>query len=112
MVSKDASMQQALLEMSQKGLGMTSVVDDEGKLLGLFTDGDLRRVFDLRVDLHNTAIGEMIHSNCVTAPAHMLAAEALKLIEDKKINGLVITDEDSRPVGALNMQTLLQAGVL
>ncbi len=111
-VNKSASMQQALLEMSQKGLGMTTVIDDQGKLLGLFTDGDLRRIFDLKVDLHSTRIGEVIHSNCITAPAHMLAAEALKLIEDKKINGLVITDEDNRPIGALNMQSLLKAGVL
>lgn len=111
-VNKNASMQQALLEMSQKGLGMTAVVEEDGTLLGLFTDGDLRRIFDMRVDIHNTAIGEVIHSNCITAPSQMLAAEALKLIEDKKINGLLITDEDNKPVGALNMQTLLQAGVL
>lgn len=111
-VNQNATMQQALLEMSQKGLGMTTVVNDEGQLKGLFTDGDLRRVFDLRIDLHNAAISEVMHSNCITAPKEMLAAEALKLIEDKKINGLVITDDENHPVGALNMQSLLHAGVL
>lgn len=111
-VEQSALMQQALLEISQKGLGMTCVVDADGLLLGIFTDGDLRRVFDLRIDLHNTTIGTVMHTNCVTADAQMLAAEALKLIEDKKINGLVITDQNNRPIGALNMQTLLQAGVL
>jgi arabinose-5-phosphate isomerase len=111
-VNQSALMQQALLEISQKGLGMTSVVDDDGVLQGLFTDGDLRRVFDLRIDFHTTTIGEVMHTSCVTAHGQMLAAEALKLMEDKKINGLLITDENNRPIGAMNMQTLLQAGVL
>jgi arabinose-5-phosphate isomerase len=111
-VNQSASMQQALLEVSQKGLGMTTVVNDSGKLVGIFTDGDLRRVFDLRIDLHNVTIGEVMHVNCVTAPAQMLAAEALKLMEDKKINGLVITDPRHQPIGAMNMQTLLQSGLL
>jgi len=111
-VNQTAPMQQALLEISQKGLGMTTVVDDHGILLGVFTDGDLRRVFDLRIDLHNTTIGEVMHRNCVTAEAQMLAAEALKLMEDKKINGLVIIDQQNRPIGAMNMQTLLQSGLL
>ncbi len=111
-VNQSEKMRQALLEISQKGLGMTAIVDDNGILVGLFTDGDLRRVFDLRIDLHNTTIGEVMHTSCVTAPPQMLAAEALKLMEDKKINGLVITDENNHPIGAMNMQTLLQAGVL
>ena len=111
-VVQSATMQQALLEISQKGLGMTAVIDDNGILQGLFTDGDLRRVFDLRIDLHSTSIGEVMHQNCITAPAEMLAAEALKLMEDKKINGLVITDNQNRPVGAMNMQTLLQSGLI
>ena len=112
MVKHYASMHEALLEMSQKGLGMTSIVDNNGKLIGLFTDGDLRRVFDQRIDVHNAIIGDVMNKGCITAPPQMLAAEALKLIEDKNINGLMITDEDNRPIGALNMQNLLHAGVL
>jgi arabinose-5-phosphate isomerase len=111
-VKQSALMPQALLEISQKGLGMTAVVDDKGVLQGLFTDGDLRRVLDLRIDIHNTTIGEVIQGSCTTAPPQMLAAEAIKLMEDNKINGLVIIDEHNRPIGAMNMQTLLQAGVL
>ncbi|MFT5161511.1 MAG: arabinose-5-phosphate isomerase [Alteromonadaceae bacterium] len=111
-VEQSALMPQALLEISQKGLGMTTVVDQNGILRGIFTDGDLRRVFDLRIDLHSTIIGDIMHTNCITADAKMLAAEALKLMEDKKINGLVIIDQNNKPIGAMNMQTLLQAGVL
>lgn len=111
-VTQDAPMPQALLEISQKGLGMTTIVDDSGQLLGIFTDGDLRRVFDLKIDLHSAVIGDVMHKGCVSAHADMLAAEALKLMEDKKINGLVILDDSNRPIGAMNMQTLLQSGML
>ena len=111
-VNASATMQSALLEISQKGLGMTAVVNDEGILLGIFTDGDLRRIFELKIDWHQTTIGELINPGCITATAPMLAAEALKLMEDKKINGLLITDDNNCPIGALNKQTLLQAGVL
>ena len=73
------SIKEALLEISSKGLGMTAVVDDNERLVGLFTDGDLRRVLEQRVDIHNTALIEVMTPNCTTADAHMLAAEALKL---------------------------------
>lgn len=111
-VHKDASMQQALLEISQKGLGMTAVVDESDKLVGIFTDGDLRRIFELKIDWQNSTIGEVIQGGCITANASMLAAEALKLMEDNKINGLLVTNDDGKLVGAMNMQSLLQAGVL
>lgn len=111
-VHKDASMQQALLEISQKGLGMTAVVDSDGKLAGIFTDGDLRRIFELKIDWQNSTIGEVIQGGCITANSTMLAAEALKLMEDNKINGLLVTNDDNQLVGAMNMQSLLQAGVL
>lgn len=111
-VCKDASVQQALLEISQKGLGMTAVVDNDGKLAGIFTDGDLRRIFELKIDWQNSTIGEVIQGGCITANATMLAAEALKLMEDNKINGLLVTNDDNQLVGAMNMQSLLQAGVL
>lgn len=111
-VNAKASMQAALLEMSQKGLGMTAVVDDSNQVKGIFTDGDLRRIFELEIDWKHQTIGDMIKGGCISANKQMLAAEALKLMEDKKINGLLITDENNQPIGAMNMQSLLQAGVL
>ncbi|MCM2678616.1 KpsF/GutQ family sugar-phosphate isomerase [Echinimonas agarilytica] len=102
----------ALKEMSRKQLGMTAIVDADGKMIGLFTDGDLRRVLNKgNVDIES-AIDEVMTKNGVTAQAEMLAAEALKLMEDKRINGLFVVDSDGRPVGALNMQDLLRSGVL
>lgn len=107
-----ASIKDALLEISRKGLGMTSVVDDAGCLAGIFTDGDLRRILDQRVDIHHTAIEHVMTITCVTAKADMLAAEALNIMQQRKINGLIILDNHSRPIGAMNMHDLLRAGVL
>lgn len=108
----DDSLSNALLEISRKGLGMTAVVDDDDKVIGVFTDGDLRRVLDKRLDVHTTGVCDVMTSPCKTIPAHGLAAEALKLMEDHKINGFLVVDEDSRLVGAFNMHDLLRAGVI
>lgn len=102
----------ALFEISAKGLGMTAVVDTLGRLVGIFTDGDLRRIIEQRVDIHNTAIDAVMTKSCTTAKASMLAAEALNIMEKKRINGIIVIDEQARPIGALNMQDLLKAGVL
>lgn len=102
----------ALFEISAKGLGMTAVVDTLGRLVGIFTDGDLRRIIEQRVDIHNTAIEVVMTKSCTTAKASMLAAEALNIMEKKRINGIIVVDDQMRPVGALNMQDLLKAGVL
>ena len=107
-----ALISEALLEMSRKGLGMTAIVDDNKRLAGIFTDGDLRRILDNRIDVHSTGINEVMTRSCITANADMLAAQALKIMQDRKINGLIIVDEDGRPVGAMNMHDLLQAGVV
>lgn len=107
-----ASIKDALLEISRKGLGMTTVVNDDGKLAGIFTDGDLRRILDQRLDIHTTAIEQVMTVNCVTAKAEMLAAEALNIMQQKKINGLIILNEQQEAVGAMNMHDLLRAGVL
>jgi arabinose-5-phosphate isomerase len=109
---KSALISEALLEMSRKGLGMTAIVDDNQRLAGIFTDGDLRRILDNRIDVHSTGINEVMTRSCTTANADMLAAQALKLMQDRKINGLIIIDEDGKPVGAMNMHDLLQAGVV
>lgn len=110
-VSEQATIKDALLEVSKKGLGMTAVVDDNNFLTGIFTDGDLRRLLDNRVDIHNTSIGEVMTRNPSTISPNILAAEGLKVMEDKKINGLLVT-ENNQLVGALNMHDLLKAGVM
>jgi len=111
-VHQQVSLKEALLEISRKGLGMTAIVDDSGKLAGLFTDGDLRRVLDQQVDLHKASIDSLMTRNCITAKPAMLAAEALQIMEQRKINGLIVVNEQQEPVGALNMHDLLKAGVL
>ncbi|MCF1426486.1 MAG: KpsF/GutQ family sugar-phosphate isomerase [Shewanella sp.] len=102
----------ALYEITRKGLGMTAVVDNEGVVAGIFTDGDLRRVIDARVELHQTSIAKVMTKNCVTLGANVLAAQALKLMDEKNINGLIIVDERKRPIGAINMLDLVKAGVI
>ncbi|MBL4908669.1 MAG: KpsF/GutQ family sugar-phosphate isomerase [Alteromonadaceae bacterium] len=111
-VSTNALIKDALVEMSAKGLGMTTVIDEQGQLVGLFTDGDLRRVLSAKVDIHHDNIAAVMTLNPSTATAETLAAEALKIMEDEKINGLIIIDQQNRPIGAMNMQDLLKSGVL
>lgn len=106
------SLRDALLEMTQKGLGMTVVIADDGSLAGIFTDGDLRRTLDKGIDVRQASIDQVMTVRGKTANAEMLAAEALKIMEDNKINSLVVVDGDDRPVGALNMHDLLRAGVM
>ncbi len=112
LVPAQASIKQALLEISAKGLGMTGIQAEDGTLAGIFTDGDLRRILDLRVDIHQTSIAEVMTKNFITAKAEMLAAEALKIMETKKINSLLVVDTDNIVIGAFNMHDLLRAGVL
>ena len=111
-VKADAKIKDALVEMSLKGLGMTAVINDSSVLIGLFTDGDLRRILDMQVDIHQDTIVSVMTENPYVAEQDMLAAEALKIMEDKKINGLIIVDENNHPIGAMNMHDLLTSGVL
>lgn len=111
-VPQTASIKDALLEISQKGLGMTAVVDEQGRMAGIFTDGDLRRILDQRYDIHTNLIAEVMTRKCITANAQMLAAEALQIMQQKKINGLIVVDTAQVPVGAMNMHDLLRAGVM
>lgn len=112
LVLNTAKIKDALVEMSLKGLGMTSVVNKEGQLVGVFTDGDLRRILDQRVDIHQDNIDSVMSSQPLTAKSNLLAAQALKIMEDKKINGLIVIDQNNCPVGAMNMHDLLKSGVL
>lgn len=111
-VSATTLLRDALLEMTRKQLGMTAVVDDEGRLTGLFTDGDLRRALDTRADVATTPIVAVMTRAPRTAGPDMLAAQALRMMEMEKINGLIVVDAERRPVGALNMRDLLLARVL
>jgi len=112
LVSGQQNLREVLLVISQKALGMAGVIDDNGKLLGIFTDGDLRRVLDDRIDIHNTKIQEIMTPNSITAKPEMLAAEVLTLMQKHKISSLFVTDTNGKPIGAINMQLLLQAGII
>lgn len=111
-VPQDARIKDALVEMSLKGLGMTAIVDHNNSLVGLFTDGDLRRILDAEINIHQDNITSVMTINPYVAKRDMLAAEALKIMEDKKINGLIIVDDNNQPIGAMNMHDLLKSGVL
>lgn len=112
LVKDSVLLKDAIIEISAKGLGMTGVVNAEGTLVGIFTDGDLRRWLDKGGDITKMPITEVMTENFVSTTENLLAAETLKLMEDKKINGLFIIDEEHKPVGALNMHDLLKAGVI
>jgi arabinose-5-phosphate isomerase len=112
-VADSASLGEALQEMTSKGLGMTGVVDGDGRLAGIFTDGDLRRVLDHgEVNIHQLGVAEVMTRQCKTASAGMLAAECLRMMEQYKINALLVVDEGQHIIGALNMHDLLRAGVV
>jgi arabinose-5-phosphate isomerase len=103
-----------LLEMSRKGLGMTTVVDAADRVLGIFTDGDLRRALDRQVDIHGTCMADVMTTECKVAEPRMLAAEAVHLMETYRITSLpvVVPQDGRRLVGALNVHDLLRAGVM
>lgn len=111
-VTEGTSLSGALLEITRKGLGMTTVVDATGALTGIFTDGDLRRTLDKSVDVHTTLIQDVMTRDSKTIQADHLAAEALKIMEEMKINALPVTDTNGTLVGAINMHDLLRAGVI
>ena len=112
-VAADATFGAVLLEMSRKRLGMTAVVDDGGHLLGLLTDGDVRRTLaDEGTDIRTTRVVDVMTRSPVTIGADALAVEAARLMETHKINGLLVTDAQGRVVGALNIHDLLRARVV
>lgn len=111
-VAPEASLRDALVEMSRKGLGMTAITDSDQRLAGIFTDGDLRRSLDQGVDLHRTPVRDVMTVGGKTMTRGALAAEALQLMEEYKINALLVVDDDERVVGALNMHDLLRSGVV
>ncbi|MDI9244933.1 KpsF/GutQ family sugar-phosphate isomerase [Marinobacter sp. CHS3-4] len=111
-VQEDTLLSGALIEISRKGLGMTTVVNTNDELCGVFTDGDLRRTLDRSIDVHATAISEVMTRNGQVIHEDQLAAEALKVMDEMKINALPVINRDGVLTGAINMHDLLRAGVI
>ncbi len=111
-VMQGAALSEGLLEMSRKGLGMTAIVDADGRPAGIFTDGDLRRAFENGVNVAETKIDAVMHPAPLTIVPSRLAVEAVELMESRKINGLLVVDAQGKLVGALNMHDLLRAKVV
>ncbi len=111
-VRPETPLTEGLLEMSRKRLGLTAVVDGDGRVVGIFTDGDLRRALDRDLDVRATAMSEVMTRDPRSIGPHELAAEAVLMMEKHSINGLLVLDESGRLVGALNVHDLLRAGVM
>lgn len=111
-VPEDAMLRDALVEMTQKGLGMTAVIGADGRLIGVFTDGDLRRSLDKGIDVHATRVADVMTRGGRTLQPGALAAEALHTMEQHRINAILVVDAQERVVGALNMHDLLRSGVV
>ena len=110
-VTPETSVAEALVEITQKGLGMTAVVAPDSTVLGIFTDGDLRRVIDQRFDINTTSISEVMTTQCTMVNANILAADALRIMQDGKFNALLVIDSERRLTGVLNMHDLLRSRV-
>jgi len=102
----------ALLEMTDKKLGMTAVVDKAMQVVGIFTDGDLRRMLEKNLDIHAATVSEVMTRGCAVISDGVLAAESMKVMQQKKINALLIVDQDNKLVGAINMHDLVKAGIV
>ncbi|MCS3904203.1 arabinose-5-phosphate isomerase [Methylohalomonas lacus] len=111
-VTETTTLREALLEMTRKGLGTTAVVDADNRVAGVFTDGDLRRTLDAGIDVRSAPIAEVMTRQCKTTRAEALAVEALSLMEDHKINALLVVDDQQKLIGVLNMHDLLRSGVV
>ncbi len=111
-VPESAFISQALLEMTEKKLGMTAIVNKDKQVIGIFTDGDLRRTLGKSLDIQNTAISEVMTSQCAVISEDILAAEAMQIMEQKKINALIVVDKQQFAIGALNMHDLIRAGIV
>jgi len=111
-VAADVMLTEALMEMTRKGLGLTAIVDGDNRVLGVFTDGDLRRVLDANVDVRRAKISEVMTRGGKVAHPDQLAAEAVALMEKSKITALLVTDDAGHLLGVIHMHDLLRAGVV
>ncbi len=112
LVTAGSTLEETLVEMTAKGLGMSGVVDDAGRLVGIYTDGDLRRTFEKMPDIGNALVDDYMTPDPVTIASGRIASEALKMMHDRKINALMVVDANGGIQGALNMHDLLRAGVV
>jgi arabinose-5-phosphate isomerase len=110
-VTADTPLADALLEISNKGMGMTTVVDADGRLAGVFTDGDLRRALDRRIDINETTMGQLMSTGAKTVSPDMLAAEAMRIMEENEITSLVVLDDSGETTGVIHLMHLLHAGL-
>jgi arabinose-5-phosphate isomerase len=110
-IAQHARIRDALLEMTTKKLGMTAIVDDNERVVGIFTDGDLRRLLERATDIHTTAISEAMTRAFTHIAQDCLASEALYIMEEKRINALLVINENAQLTGAINMQDLLKSGI-
>lgn len=111
-VTDTASLREALIEMTSKGLGMTAVVDADARLVGVLTDGDLRRLLQRNVDVYRAKVAEVMTRDPITTTADRLAAETVELMRSRRINGLIVVDDERRVIGALNMHDLLRRRIV
>jgi arabinose-5-phosphate isomerase len=111
-VPSHSPVSQALVEMTEKGFGMTTIIDENNKLMGVFTDGDLRRSVDQGIDLSRATMIDVMSPNPKTVHVNMLAAEALGVMEQLKITALIVEDDKDHPVGVIHMHDILRAGVV
>jgi arabinose-5-phosphate isomerase len=111
-VRPDAPLTDALLEISQKGMGMTAIVDDAGRPVGVFTDGDLRRLFEKVQDFSKVRIRDVMHANPRRIHPEQLAVDAVAVMEEFRINQMLVTDADDKLVGALHIHDLTRAKVI
>lgn len=111
-VAANASLKEGLLEMSRKGLGLTAIVDAENRPTGIFTDGDLRRAFEQNINVATASMADVMHQNPYTIHQDQLAIAAVEVMEQRKINALLVTNDGGILVGALNMHDLLLAKVV
>jgi len=110
-VLQDDKLARGLIEMSEKALGMTAVINKKEELVGIFTDGDLRRTLEASVDIQKTPMREVMTQNCITVTPNLLAVKAVEIIQENKITSLVVVEEN-KIVGALNIHDLFLAGVM
>jgi arabinose-5-phosphate isomerase len=110
-VLQDDKLARGLIEMSEKALGMTAIINKKEELVGIFTDGDLRRTLEANVDIQTTLMKEVMTQNCITVKPNLLAVKAVEIIQENKITSLVVIEEN-KIVGALNIHDLFRAGVM
>lgn len=111
LTSEKATVSEALIEVTNKKLGMTCVINQQGRLVGVYTDGDIRRTLTRQYDINTTPLKEVMTVDCRTIPQGLLAAEALAIMQKYSITSLVIIDKDNKPQGVLHLHDLLKAGV-